>query len=118
MLLIDKAVRKDFIFLREKVIAVLIFGSAARMDMTQRSDIDICVVAPKQNTKSLLKEIFRHVDVRGKNYDVRIFEELPLYLKMEVIDNHRIIFGNKDSMYEYFYSVRKLWKDQKRRQVA
>jgi len=88
---------KDFDFLkdREEVKAVLLYGSYARNEQNIRSDIDICVVAPKLKTPkefaSLLGEIWRNID--ANKYDVRIFEELPLYLKMEVIKNHKIIFS-------------------------
>jgi len=45
-----------------------------------------------------------------------VFEELPLYMKMEVIDNHEIVFAKDElELYEYFYYFRKLWKDQRRR---
>ena len=63
-----------------------------------------------------MKEIFRKVDVHGKKYDVFIFEELPLYIKAEIIKNNEIVFGDAGEFYEYFYFVNKLWEDQKYRQ--
>ena len=110
-------IKKDFEFLkgRKEVKAVLLYGSYARNEQNIRSDIDICVVAPTLKTPKdfakLLREIWRNVD--ANKYDVRIFEELPLYLKIEVIRNHKIIFS--EDPYElsyYFYHYRKLWKDQ------
>ena len=57
------------------------------------------------------------VDVHSKRYDVYTFEELPLYMKMEVISNHEIIFARDvPELYEYFYFFRKLWKEQEIRQ--
>jgi len=110
-------IRKDFDFLkdREEVKAVLLYGSYARNEQNIRSDIDICVVAPKLKTPkefaSLLGEIWRNID--ANKYDVRIFEELPLYLKMEVIKNHKIIFStNPYELSYYFYHYRKIWNDQ------
>jgi len=111
-----KRVEKDFEFLKGKVLALLIFGSFARGEATARSDIDICVVAPRQKPVEVLKTIWRKVDVYGKKYDVWVFEELPLYLKIEIIENHEIVFGDASELGEYFYFWRKLWEDQKHRQ--
>ena len=112
--------RKDFSFLikRKDILAVLLFGSHAKYEQDARSDVDICVVAPSCNDKlELLKEIYKNLDVYGKKYDVRIFEDLPLYIKIDVIESNEIIYA-KDvyELYEYFYYFRKLWQDQEPRQ--
>ncbi len=109
-------IARDFSFLKNRVLAILIFGSASKGIVGEKSDIDICIVAPNKNPKELLKEIFQRVDVSGKKYDVYVFEELPLYLKMEVIKTHTIVFGDPRELGEYFYLFRKLWEDQKHRQ--
>lgn len=113
-----ETLEKDFSFLKHKnVLAVLLFGSSAKREESKRSDIDICIVAPSCSRVELLREIYRNIDVHGKNYDVRIFEDLPLYIKAQIIENNEIIF-TKDvyELYEYFYFFRKLWEDQARRQ--
>ncbi|GCC10572.1 nucleotidyltransferase domain protein [archaeon] len=50
----------NFLFLkgRKDILAVLLFSSYARREATSRSDIDICVVAPKADKQSLLSLIF------------------------------------------------------------
>jgi predicted nucleotidyltransferase len=116
----EESLRRDFHFLlgREDVSAVMLFGSRAIGEETPRSDTDICVVAPGcRNRVGLLKEIHERVDVYGKKYDVKIFEDLPLYLKIGVIEKGKVIEA-KDvyALYEYFYTFRKLWGDQARRQ--
>ncbi len=110
-----KEVKNDFSFLKDKVLAVLIFGSIAKKEKIAR-DIDICVVAPGKDIKSIFREILRNVNVRKKKYDVYIFEELPLYMKIGVIENHIPVFGDLPALGEYFYFFRKLWNDQKHRQ--
>lgn len=107
-------IEKDFEFLKGKILALLLFGSRATKKGHERSDFDLCIVKPYQ--QEIIKEVFRKVDVAGKKYDVYLFEELPLYMKMEVINNHEIIFSeNIYDLYEYFYFYKKLWKDQERR---
>jgi predicted nucleotidyltransferase len=66
--------------LREDILAILLYGSVAKGEDTLQSDIDICIVSPSyKDKKSLLNEIYRKLDVFSKKYDVRFFEELPLY---------------------------------------
>ncbi len=103
-------VKRDFDFLKDRVLAVLIFGSSVR---GEGRDVDVCIVAGR-DPEDLLKEVFANVD--ANKYDIWIFEELPLYMKIEVIENHEIVFCKDEAeLYEYFYHFRKLWKDQKRR---
>lgn len=112
--------KKDLSFLKDKmekgeIEAVLLYGSYAENEQTARSDIDICVVAPKLKTSkefsSLLGQIWRKID--ASKYDARIFEELPLYIKMEVIKRHLVIFSRSiPELHYYFYHYRKLWQDQ------
>ncbi len=106
-------IARDFEFLRDRVLAVLVFGSAVNSESYR--DVDICIVAPGGLD---IKEVFEKVDVAGKGYDVWIFEDLPLYMKMEVIENHVAVFCRDIlELHEYFYFYRKLWKDQRRRNV-
>ncbi len=44
-------------------------------------------------------------------------EELPLYMKLQVIGAHKVVFcRDLPGLYEYFYFYRKIWEDQKHRQ--
>lgn len=103
--------RREFAFLSDRVLAVVIYGSRARGEETEKSDIDVCIVAPNTDTSKIFKETL-HLD-----YDVKIFELMPLFLKMKVIENHEIVY-TRDLLdfYEYLYFFRKLWKDQEHRQ--
>lgn len=115
-----KAIEQDFQFLRgrEEVVAILIFGSTTKGGRTRRSDVDICIVAPlAKDRERLLGEIYEKVDVVGKNYDVWIFEELPLYMKTRIIEKHEPVYVRDAlGLHEYFYHFRKLWRDQRHRQ--
>lgn len=112
--------KRDFSFLlkREDVLAILLFGSQVKGAGDVRSDTDICIVAPAcKERHGLLKEIYRNLDVYGKKYDVRIFEDLPLHIKMNVIEfNEKIYAKDPYGLYEYFYLFRKFLGDQARRQ--
>lgn len=114
------SIKADFSFLfgKKEVLAVLLYGSVVKDEETPRSDIDICIVAPgSENRVELLKEVYRNLDVFSKKYDVRIFEELPLYIQIQIIQNHEVIYARDIyEMHEYFYFFRKLWDDQASRQ--
>jgi hypothetical protein len=113
----------DFAFLAEdgRILAVLLFGSGAKEQADGRSDRDLCIVAPgirdKGGMRLILRKIYENIDVIGKRYDIWLFEELPLYMRVQVIENHKVVFcKDLPSLYEYFYFYRKIWEDQKHRQ--
>lgn len=111
----EDQIKRDLKSLQRHALAILLYGSKVRNESTERSDVDICVVAPNADHKELYREILR---ISGKGgYDIKLFEKLPLFMKMEVIKNHKIIYTkNIRDLYEYFYRFRKLWKDQEHRQ--
>ena len=108
----------SFLFDKKEVLSVLLYSSFAEHNETTRSDIDICIVAPDcDDRKGLLGEVYRNLDVYSKKYDVRLFEELPLYIQIQVIRKHEVIHVRDIyELYEYFYQFRKLWDEQAARQ--
>ena len=113
-------IKKDFEFLKDKIAkgevdSVLLYGSYAENQQTARSDIDICIVAPKLKTPSQFSELLGHIwqNIDASKYDVRIFEALPLYMKIGIIKKHVVIMSiNIHDLYYYFYNFRKIWNDQ------
>ncbi len=116
-----ESIEADFSFLfgKKEVLAVLLYGSVVKGEETPRSDIDVCIVASVSGNKvELLKEVYRNLDVFSKKYDVRIFEELPLYIQIQIIQNHEVVYTRDIyELHEYFYFFRKLWEDQASRQL-
>lgn len=113
---VKRRVKKDFEFLLDDVLGILLYGSLATGGDGERSDIDISVVAPSIDDKiGFSRRILSNV--RDARYDVRVFELMPLYLKAEVVEKGEMIYA-KDifKLYEYFYHFRKIWEDQKHRQ--
>lgn len=112
-------IRIDFsIIIQEKeILGILLYGSYLMDKETSRSDIDICIVAPNEDIHQLISFILQNVNVTSKKYDVRVFQELPLYIKIQVIENGELLYSaNELDLYEHFYLYRKLWNDQKHRQ--
>jgi len=102
---------------KKDIKGILLFGSYVTNNQTNRSDVDICVVAPNEKIVELLSFILQNINVNLRKYDIRIFEELPLYIKIQIIEKGILVYSsNKFDLYEYFYFFRKLWADQKHRQ--
>ena len=102
-------IKKDFEEFKDRVFGILLYGSYAKDEYTKRSDIDICLVGVDKDT---------YMEILGKlgnKYDIKIFEELPLYIKIDIIKNHKVIFGDELELSEYFYKFRKIWRDMEKR---
>mgnify|MGYP006285722451 FL=1 len=126
-------IKKDFAWVRKdsRVLAVLLFGSTVADMHHRKSDIDLALVAPglshfyyscknisneSVNASDLLRKVFRKVNTSIRNYDVHLFEELPLNMQINIIHHHKIVYtADKPGMFEYFYHYRKRWDDQKHR---
>jgi len=93
--IIEKA-RQDLAFLQGDVLGVLLYGSWATGESHEMSDIDICIVAPSVEDKTAL---WRRAiaAIRDDRYDIRIFELLPLYLQMAVIEQGVVVCSGTSS---------------------
>ena len=114
-----KQIKNDFINVlkNRKILGIMLFGSQVSEMQTNRSDIDVCVVAPEEDPHELFSLILERIDTSSKRYDVKFFENLPLYIKIRVIERGVVVYSpNELDLYEYFYRFRKLWADQKHRQ--
>jgi len=109
----------DFSYVIEKkdILGILLYGSYSKSQNTNRSDIDICIVAPNEDIHQLISLILQNINVDANKYDIRLFNELPLYIKIHIIEDGILIYSSNElDLYEFFYIYRKLWEDQKHRQ--
>lgn len=101
--------KKDFLNFKGRCLGILLFGSYVEGEQTKRSDIDVCIVNP---SKGVLNDISGKL---GGKYDITVFDNLPLYIKLEIIRHHVVVYGNEANLSEYFYFFRKLWQDMEHR---
>lgn len=101
--------KKDFLNFKGRCRGILLFGSYVEGEQTKRSDIDVCIVNP---SKGVLNDISGKL---GGKYDIKVFDNLPLYIKLEIIRHHVVVYGNEANLSEYFYFFRKLWQDMEHR---
>ena len=79
------------------------------------SDVDVAVIT--KNTDNIINTKIQ-VQLFGKVpavYDVRIFELLPIKIKVSVMNSYTVLFGDKLEISEYLYYYRKMWDDCKYR---
>lgn len=96
-------------------LGILLWGSHAKGDATERSDVDLCIVAgPDRDRTQILRAVWAQV---GKQVDVKVFEDLPVYLQGEVFEAHRVLSTEDEpTLYEYLRPFWKRWRDQVHRQ--
>ena len=87
-------VKEDFAFIKDRCFAVLIFGSYARNEEKDYSDIDVCIVLKERELNSgiLYEDIYQNV--RMDIYDVVIFEGCGNDLKYEISKDYIIVYCN------------------------
>lgn len=95
--IIEKAVQlilQDI--LKEKILAILLFGSHVLGNVTPRSDIDIGVLFTKISLNEATKFRIRISSEFSKKVDIQVFNVLPQKIKREIAKNHKVIYKSKD----------------------
>ncbi len=95
----------------EKYQAVIYGSFLTDYFIPHRSDIDIAIITRNHEKESNIHVLKELAGEFSNKYDIKIFELLPLYLKIEIIDNYQVLFGNSLDISEYFYQFRSIWKD-------
>ena len=78
-------------------------------------DIDIAVISRNKNKKENIELQKMILGKYPRQFDIRIFELLPIYIQISIIENYKVIFGDPLEISEYFYYFRKKWDDCKYR---
>lgn len=84
----------------EKVKFIILYGSAAEGRMIEGSDIDLSIYYdgdPEEESRfrfEVLSELFDDA------YDVQMFQQLPLYVRVEILKGKMIYCGDKKLLYE------------------
>jgi len=84
----------------EHVRFIILYGSAAENRMTKESDIDLCIYYEGERTDAAR---FRHAvlsRLSGNDYDIQIFQHLPLYVRVEVLKGTPVFVRNTRFFYE------------------
>ena len=98
----------------EEVLAVIIFGSEVRQGKTPLSDVDLCLIMmPLPKPSSLTGLSYKRLEYMEDNsFDVRIFQQLPLYIRVRVLKEGRILFvRDEDQLYKLAFRTAQAFED-------
>lgn len=97
-------------------LAIYLFGSHAEGSAHDDSDVDVCLVA---GSRRHVAEVASHALARTTTQlDVKVFEEMPLWLQGEVLDNGRLLWTrDAATLHDYLWISRRVWEDERRRAI-
>ena len=82
---------------KDKIIAILLFGSFADNTYTKRSDIDICVLFNNEISRNESTEFrIRILGEFSLKIDLQIFNFLPQKIKKNISINHKVLYKTKE----------------------
>ena len=89
-----------------EVLAVLLFGSAARGEEGPASDVDVCLVleARAYSRREMAEKRLSYLgDV---DLDVQVLQALPLHIRRRVLKEGSVLFcRNEDALYEVAFAT-------------
>ncbi len=98
----------------EDVLAVLLFGSAARKEEKPSSDVDLCLILEPRR-KPYDNSIFSHKRLeymKDFSFDIQIFQHLPLYIRIRVLKDGRVLFvRDEERLYEVALRTAQAFED-------
>lgn len=102
--------------LRGTAMGAMLWGSHASGTSHARSDVDVCLVVGREHDAEEAFAAALNVAGRHRDLDLKLFEDLPLYLQGAVIDADRVLFAEDEvALYEYLRPFRRRWDDEKHR---
>lgn len=109
MIKIHESLSNDFIKKVEKdkdVLAVILFGGIVKRK--SYSDVDVCIVLKTESYNNLFlsKKKLEYAAFLDEKFDVQIFQQLPLYIKIRILKEGKILLcKDEDALYEFAYET-------------
>lgn len=89
-----------------EVLAVILFGSSVRKQKYKNSDVDICIVLRPNKYNSLRLSYKKLKYLKEFDFDIQIFQQLPLYIRKRVIKEGKVLFcRNEDELYQVVFKM-------------
>ncbi len=81
---------------KDRIKAILLFGSHAKGIVTKRSDIDVCVVFTDISLEEATKFRIRILGNFSAKVDIQVFNTLPQKIKRSIARNHKVLYKRED----------------------
>lgn len=92
------------------VLAVVLFGSAARGEATSASDVDVCLVLDPDVAGNPERRRLEYL--AGVDLDLQVFQALPLYVRHRVLREGRVLLSKDDDrLYEQAIRTAQAFED-------
>ncbi|MGE0825469.1 MAG: nucleotidyltransferase domain-containing protein [Candidatus Binatia bacterium] len=94
------------------ILAVLLFGSAARGEQTAASDVDVCLFLQLRTYAPLTLSQKKLAYRQGNDLDVQVFQQLPLYIRHRVLKEGKVLFARDlDMLYAVAFRTAQEFED-------
>jgi len=97
----------------DRVKFIVLYGSVAEGTSRRDSDVDLCVYY-EGSSRERFNFRKRILGVLPSNYDVQTFQDLPIYVKINVIKG-KLIYGDYDFFFKIVRETIREWEDSKHR---
>lgn len=94
---------------------VVAFGSWCGPDWSSRSDVDIALVTRSRDRRANERTWWESLGRAPDRYDVRVFELLPIHVRVDIALRHVVVFGDPGEIGEYFHPAFRQWTDVQQR---
>ena len=94
------------------VIAIMLFGSYVR-NKEYAKDVDLCVILKDNyDSKKLFKKRLNYLSHAPNKFDIQIFQQLPLYVKISIFREGKMLFcRNENLVYDLAFLTIKEFDD-------
>lgn len=92
-----------------------LYGSYAKGETNERSDIDLCLYYDLDDKKELYDTLFKISGSFPDEYDIQMFQLLPLYVRKEVFNGELLYADDKGFVHDIAHKTIKEYEDFKPR---
>jgi len=99
----------------EDILAVVLFGSAARGEAQAGSDLDVCLLlyprreSPERQLAS--RKLMEYLEYAAE-LDLHLFQLLPLYIRHRVLKEGKVLYcRDEDKLYELAFRTAQVFED-------
>ena len=89
MVKLIQELKNDFREFSDSCMEMVLFGSHAKGEGTERSDVDACIVKPDELVFG------RILGKLGNKYDIKSLKGSPFYIRVEIVKNHVRIYAKE-----------------------